>query len=541
MVRSSLVLLLLPTLAACGDKDGDSGTTDGGARDSGSTSSPDDTGTGSDGTDTTGGDTGHTLAPVRFVDADGDGWGGAEAAPDALDAVDRDGDCDDTDPAVHPGATEACNGIDDDCDGELDPDELMVSAFVDADGDGHGAGGPIRACPDATGHAPDACDCDDGDPLASTDPLTCPAAACPDGGGAFLQPVCEAPRAVDLSAGLELTDDAVLTLCAGDHPFTLTVDADRVAVRGEGAPVDDTPGTTWRGTPALEIVRADAAVLLSDLYIGGASYSTSSVESRTGLLVDARAGGVELALQRVDLGASNATIHNISFVHLDGDLTLVDSTVRDLRASVGSSYSNSCTFRGVVVTGDLTATGSTLRDFSASCSGWSHSALAEQTATAIDIGGDAVLDDVTVSGHDLRAASSGNAAYTVGAVLSVGGDLTATDLSVVDNTLTSEMSCYDYWCYRGVTGATVQVDGSVDWSGGSLTGSVLSPVGTMYATGEWVDTVDTVPLRWWGTSEATLALSGVDLGDAHDPDVGGAVEADGSGVTDLSCTVDGCD
>ena len=42
------------------------------------------------------------------VDADGDG------VPDGLD-------CDDTSAAVHPGATEVCNGKDDDCDGVVDP------------------------------------------------------------------------------------------------------------------------------------------------------------------------------------------------------------------------------------------------------------------------------------------------------------------------------------------------------------------------------------------------------------------------------------
>ncbi len=42
------------------------------------------------------------------VDADGDGW-----SPQA-------GDCDDDDAAVHPGAPEECNGIDDDCDGSID-------------------------------------------------------------------------------------------------------------------------------------------------------------------------------------------------------------------------------------------------------------------------------------------------------------------------------------------------------------------------------------------------------------------------------------
>ncbi|HXI04006.1 MAG TPA: MopE-related protein [Candidatus Saccharimonadales bacterium] len=51
-----------------------------------------------------------TPAPA-CVDADGDGYGDMCAAGP---------DCDDTNAAVHPGAAEICNGIDDNCDGRVD-------------------------------------------------------------------------------------------------------------------------------------------------------------------------------------------------------------------------------------------------------------------------------------------------------------------------------------------------------------------------------------------------------------------------------------
>ena len=41
-------------------------------------------------------------------DYDGDGWGYSE------------GDCDENDPEVNPGAVEACDGNDNDCDGEIE-------------------------------------------------------------------------------------------------------------------------------------------------------------------------------------------------------------------------------------------------------------------------------------------------------------------------------------------------------------------------------------------------------------------------------------
>ncbi len=77
----------------------------------------------------------------------------ADLTPSPTADLDHDGftakvDCDDHDPAVHPGATETCNGKDDDCNGKIDEG-------FDADGDGW------VSCGVGTKVA----DCDDHDPL----------------------------------------------------------------------------------------------------------------------------------------------------------------------------------------------------------------------------------------------------------------------------------------------------------------------------------------------------------------------------------------
>jgi hypothetical protein len=67
-----------------------------------------------------------------YRDADSDGWGGGSilgtsCAPPA-GMTDRPGDCDDSDPAIHPFAADTCDGIDDDCN-------LIDGPGADPDGD----------------------------------------------------------------------------------------------------------------------------------------------------------------------------------------------------------------------------------------------------------------------------------------------------------------------------------------------------------------------------------------------------------------------
>jgi hypothetical protein len=140
-----------------------------------------------------------------YRDSDGDGFG-AQAdmvqgchAPAGYVAESSAFDCNDSDPAVKPGATELCNGVDDNCTGGVDEPftqkglgcsangcsgvyicdaartgltcdaPMPVSYYPDSDGDGEGAAGSSaeQVCPPApapAGKVANNTDCDDVDP-----------------------------------------------------------------------------------------------------------------------------------------------------------------------------------------------------------------------------------------------------------------------------------------------------------------------------------------------------------------------------------------
>ncbi len=113
-----------------------------------------------------------------FQDLDGDGYGSQVVLVDNNMVCDDgsagtsslDDDCDDTSPdgaSVSPDAEERCDGVDNDCDGQVDGPTALDAAefYVDADGDGWGvATSEVRGCGLTTGFAEQAGDCDDAEP-----------------------------------------------------------------------------------------------------------------------------------------------------------------------------------------------------------------------------------------------------------------------------------------------------------------------------------------------------------------------------------------
>jgi hypothetical protein len=111
-----------------------------------------------------------TDVSAWYSDADKDGYGDPSkrsfACTQPTGSVATSTDCDDSDKAINPGATEVCDGDDNNCDGKTDGSDAADAGtwYSDADKDGYGAASSSTlACTQPTGSVSTSTDCDDAD------------------------------------------------------------------------------------------------------------------------------------------------------------------------------------------------------------------------------------------------------------------------------------------------------------------------------------------------------------------------------------------
>ncbi len=113
-------------------------------------------------------ETGAVGSTPWFPDTDMDGYGdpAGEVYSCTMLAghVDNAEDCDDSNGSVSPDGVEACNGLDDDCDGTVDDGFEMSVYYADSDGDLRGDPlSPMISCIPPSGFVDNAFDCNDSD------------------------------------------------------------------------------------------------------------------------------------------------------------------------------------------------------------------------------------------------------------------------------------------------------------------------------------------------------------------------------------------
>ena len=105
------------------------------------------------------------TVPLWYLDNDGDGFGDStislQVCTQPSGYVSDNTDCNDQQSSSYPLAIEQCDGVDNDCDGQID-DGLMVDWYLDNDGDGYGSSSTsLNACAQPSGYVSADSDCND--------------------------------------------------------------------------------------------------------------------------------------------------------------------------------------------------------------------------------------------------------------------------------------------------------------------------------------------------------------------------------------------
>ena len=275
---------------------------------------------------------GDCTVSTFYRDVDGDGYGDPAGPYDACDApaghVDNDDDCDDVDARIAPGATETCDGVDQDCDGRVD-EEIDGSTpwYADLDVDGYGDPDDVlTSCEQPPGRVGDAGDCDDSDDRVHPGAVDVPRDDIDqDCSGADATSLAEAPLTGDLTVS---TAEDAAAFCAehdavtGDLRITGTLETTAalaclvevggdLLVTSDALTTLDLPALWWVGgdlsvvgnpvlsslsLPALRVMDGEL-FLLNNATLGGASFAALEL---AGALTSVETAGFPVLTRVVD-------------------------------------------------------------------------------------------------------------------------------------------------------------------------------------------------------------------------------------------------
>ncbi|MFH1469677.1 MAG: MopE-related protein [Pseudomonadota bacterium] len=408
-----------------------------------------------------------------YADADGDGYGDDATATMACTwptgTVSTAGDCDDGEPGVNPGAAEVCDGVDQDCDGDVDEEATDAGTwYADADGDSYGdPGAAVSACTQPSGTVSDATDCDDAD--ASAHPgateycdgvdTDCDGSLDPASTVTFIS-AAGVPRDVTsdftlgpsgTAAAWSFSSDGTLAFCAGSYQRTISVTAASAAIVG----YDGSAVTTLSGGAGGSVILASTGA--ADLEVSGLTLTQGYGTNGGG--VSSAVSGLEFTA--VDLAVTYSAATNGGGLYFDNatSVTLEQVAISYCGATKGGGLYMD---HGVLDFDDLTV------EYCAASSQGGGLYLKHLDATGSDLlasndiasskGGGLYVEDTTLALSDAEV--SANRCSDKGGGLNVKGNsvLDLTDTLVADNQAVTGGGLYLESSAGTCTGTTTAAD-----------------------------------------------------------------------------------